>query len=388
MASVVTLPDGKRRVQFTGLGGARRTLHLGKVEKKYAEAVCTRVETIVGAQLRGEPIDRETSEWLGTIDDRLHKKLAAVGLAKGRQCRTLGEWMGIFMESRAALKPESRRKLGQTRAKLEGFFGKDRALQHISAEDASRWRASLAKSGLSEAAVKSHVGNAKTMFRELVEREVLPRSPFGHLKGGVTPSRNARYVTPEELEAVLAAAPDAEWRVLLGLARLAGLRTPSETHLVTFRDIDWESGLMRVRSPKTERHPGHAERVVPIVPRLMELIEERYADRGEDDDAHLVTIRSAGGRRRKVVAIIEAAGVEPWDDAWQTLRRSREVEWVNDGIAPTTAARWVGHTLSVSLRHYTLAIPDEVVARVTGRKVTQKVTKHTPAPGRTAQQSA
>jgi hypothetical protein len=46
--------------------------------------------------------------------------------------------------------------------------------------------------------------------------------------------------------------------------------------------------------------------------------------------------------------------------------------------------KWLGHTLSVSARHYTLAVPDEVLARVTGRNVTQKVTQHASAPKRTA----
>ncbi|MCC7389537.1 MAG: tyrosine-type recombinase/integrase [Phycisphaerales bacterium] len=388
MASVTSLPDGKKRVQFVAPGGNRKTLHLGNVEKKFADAVATRVETILGAQLRGEPLDRETSEWLGSIDDWLHKKLAAVGLTKGRQCRTLGDWMKQFMASRAGLKPASIKKLEQTRQTLESFFGKDRLLQQISPEDAARWRESLSRSGLSEASVKTHTGNVKTMFRELVDREVLLRSPFARLKGGVTPTKNNRYVTAEEIERVLAAAPNCEWRTLIGLARLAGLRTPGETHLLTFRDIDWQAGLMRVYSPKTERHPGHEQRVVPIVPRLFEIMEERYEELGKDDDAHLVAIRSAGGRRRKMVALIEAAGVEPWDDTWQCLRRSCEVQWMNEGIAPYLVARWLGHSLTVSARHYTLAMPDEVLARVTGRKVTQKVTQHASAPERTAHRIA
>ena len=373
MASVTCLPDGKKRVQFVSPGGARKTVHLGKAEKKYAESIAVRVETILGSQLRGEPLDRETSEWLGSIDDRLHKKLAAVGLTKGRHCRTLGEWMIMFMESRAGLKPASIKKLERTRQTLEECFGKDRPLQQITPEDAARWRARLDKQGLSEASVKTHTGNARTMFGELVDREVLLRSPFTRLKGGVTPTKNNRYVTPEETEALLAAAPDRQWQTLIGLARLAGLRTPSETHPLTFRDIDWEAGLMRVYSPKTERHPGHDQRVVPIVPRLYEILKARYAECGRDEDAHLVTIRSAGGRRRRMLAIIEAAGVEAWADTWQTLRRSREVEWMNSGIAPYLVAKWLGHTLSVSLRHYTIAIPDEVVARVTGREATPRV---------------
>lgn len=366
MASVTCLPDGKKRVQFVAPGGSRRTIHLGRVEKKYAESIGTRVEAILGAQLRGEPLDRETSEWLGKVDDRLHKKLAAVGLAKGRQCRTLGEWMVVFMDSRADLKPESRRKLEQTRTKLEQFFGKDRPLQHISPEDASRWRDRLFKQGLSEAVVKTHTGNVKTMFRELVQREVLVKSPFAHLKGGVTPSRNNRYVTPEDTEKLLAAAPDPEWALLIGLARLAGLRTPSETSLLTWDDIDWEGCVMRVRSPKTERHPGHEERMVPIVPRLMELLEARRKTSPEGEK-RLVTIKSAGGRRRKIVKIIESAGVEPWDDAWQTLRRSCEIQWMNEGHAAYVVCNWLGHTITVSARHYTNAIPAEVLARVTGR---------------------
>ena len=109
---------------------------------------------------------------------------------------------------------------------------------------------------------------------------------------------------------------------------------------------------------------GHEQRTVPIVPRLMELLEDR---RAECDDDQLVTIRSAGGRRRKMVAMMEAAGVEPWDQTWQTLRRSREVEWMNEWIAPYLVCKWLGHTISVSARHYTIAIPDEVLARVTGR---------------------
>jgi integrase len=387
MASVTTLPDGMRRVQFVDACGSRRTIHLGRVPKRFADSVRVRVEAILGARLRGDPLDRETSEWLGSIDDRIHRKLAGVGLVKARRCRTLGEWMPQFMESRAGLKPGSVRKLEQTRAKLESFLGPDRLLQRITAEDASRWRDYLARSGLSEAAVKTHVGNAKTMFRELVEREVLPRSPFRHLKGGVTPTRNSRYVTPEAIEAVLAVAPDAEWRLLIGLARYAGLRTPSETHLLTWDDIDWSGCLMRVRSPKTERHPGHEQRTVPIVPRLTELLEERRAVCPEGEK-HLVTITSASGRRRKVVALMNEAGVEPWDQTWQTLRRSCEVQWMNEGVPPYIVCRWLGHTLSVSARHYTLAIPDEVLARVTGREVTQKATLHASAPKRTELQIA
>ena len=386
MASVTTLPDGKKRVQFIAPGGARRTLHLGDVDRRYAETVRVRVESILSARMIDQPLDRDTSAWLGKIEDPLYHKLALVGLVKARECRTLGQWLQAFMDSRSALKPESTRKLEQTRSKLEGFFGAGKLLHHISAEEASRWRDDMGKKGLSEAAVKTHVGNAKTVFREAVEREVMVKSPFAHLKGGVTATRNQRYVTPEETELLLDAAPDPEWRLLLGLARLAGLRTPSETHLLTWDDVDWKGCMLRVRSPKTERHPGHEQRMVPIVPRLMGLLRERRVQ-CPGDEPRLVTIRSAGGRRRKIVKIIADAGVEPWDDAWQTLRRSREIEWMLEW-PPYAVCRWMGHTISVSARHYTNAIPDDLLARVTGRSATQNTTQHASAPERTAHRIA
>jgi MFS family permease len=86
---------------------------------------------------------------------------------KPHRGRTLGAWLEAFMESRASLKPESRRKLEQTKAKLIEFFGEDQSLHGITPDRASRWRESLKTKGLSEAAVKTHVGNAKTMLAEI-----------------------------------------------------------------------------------------------------------------------------------------------------------------------------------------------------------------------------
>jgi len=231
---------------------------------------------------------------------------------------------------------------------------------------------SIAKA-LSQAAVKTHTGNAKTMFREAVRRELIRQSPFAHLKGGVTPTRNTRYVTPEEIEKVLEACPDSEWRLLFGLARLAGLRTPSETHLLTWADVDWELARLRVRSPKTERHAGHEQRMVPICPRLMELLQERFEAASEGEE-QLVGIKGAGARRRKVVAILKRAGVNEWDATWQTLRRSCEIEWAQR-FPQYAVSRWIGHSIVVSGRHYANAIPDELFAQAAGQDATQNATQ-------------
>jgi len=290
-----------------------------------------------------------------------------------------------FMGTRSELKPSSRRKLEQTRTKLLDHFSAACSLHEITADDASKWRDGLIVEGLSIASVKTHTGNAKTIMRKAEQRGILTESPFAHLKGGVTATRNDRYVTPEETQKVLDTVPNAEWRALFGLARLAGLRTPSETHLVTWGDIDWERGRMRVRSPKTERYTGHESRMVPICPQLMAILQDRFesATNGEE---RVVTIKSGGSCRRRMLRILEIAGVEPWADLWQTLRRSCEIEWA--GSHPQYAvSKWIGHSITVSGRHYANSIPDELFDAVAGGNAAQNPAQHAAESGRRGSQS-
>jgi len=371
MASIIRDPNGRKRIQFMCADGVKRAIRLGKVELRHAESIRVKIETLLSAAITRQPLDRETALWLAEIDDDLHEKLAGAKLIEPRLSRSLGLWLDDCRTAKASLKPESLRKLEQTMTKLLEFFDSDTAMHRITAEQASRWRDGLAASGLSIAAVKTHAGNAKTIFREAVARGIIEESPFAHLKGGVTPTRNDRYVTPEEAAKVIAACPDEEWQLLVGLARYAGLRVPSETHLLTRPDVNLESSQLRVRSPKTERYEGHEERFVPICPRLRALLERRLQSMPGDQ---LITIRSAGGRRRKMKAIMEAAGIAPWDDTWQTLRRSCEIEWAQR-YPQYAVSRWIGHSITVSGRHYANAIPASLYDQVAER-VTQKATQH------------
>ena len=368
MASLIRWKNGFRIEWTQHENGTERRprLKFADMDRKSAQSIKHHVEELVTSRASGTLPAPETLAWLGRIDDALHARLVNLGLAKPRDRRTLGAWLNAFMEGKADLKPESRRKLEQTKAKLLAHFGEGRGLVDISAEDASDWRKKMTEAGLSIAAVKTHVGNAKSIFADAKRLGLVGESPFAHLTGGVTPTKNTKYVTPEEMEKVLAACPDGQWRLLFGLARYAGLRTPSETHLLTWADVDWERGRLRVRSPKTERFAGHAERIVPIDPRLMVLLQERY-DAAAEGEERLVSILSPSGQRRRVDRILARAMVQPWADCWQTLRRSCEIEWAQT-IPQYAVSRWIGHSISVSGRHYANSIPDELFDRASGLK--------------------
>jgi len=365
MASITTRKNGGRFITFRNAAGEPRHITLGNVPKRYAEALKVKVEDLASASIHGHAPSDHTARWLASLDDRLYDKLAAVGLVASRQRTTIGAWLEQFLKEREdELKPESLRKLHQTKTKLLAFFEADTPLREITPEDAVAWRWFLRGLGLSEAAIKTHSGNAKTMLTAAVHRKVIAENPFIMLKSGPTPSKYTRYVTPDEIERVIDACPDAEWRLLFGLARYAGLRIPSESHLLTWADVDFDRGRLTVRSPKTERHEGHEQRVVPITPRLMELLQQRFDECNEGEE-HLITINGKGALIRQVRRIWARAGVEPWSRLWQTLRSSCEKEWAMT-FPQYAVSKWIGHSITVSGRHYANAVPDELLDKASG----------------------
>ena len=69
MASIVNRPNGHRWIQFVDHRDKRQTLRLGKTNKKHAEEVCRRVESLLAAKIAGDSIDRQT----GRVA-RLHRR--------------------------------------------------------------------------------------------------------------------------------------------------------------------------------------------------------------------------------------------------------------------------------------------------------------------------
>ncbi len=171
-----------------------------------------------------------------------------------------------------------------------------------------------------------------------------------------------RYLKPEEANTVLEACPDVRWRVLVGLARFGGLRCPSETHILTWADIDWDRGRMTVRSPKTERFEQHRQRVVPIGPKLRPLLQDAF-HAAEDGQEGVVGL-SRNNMRRQTQVILKRAGLEPFGRCFQVFRQGCETEWAMT-LPQHAVSAWMGHSEAVSRKHY-LQVPDEIFDRAAG----------------------
>ncbi len=362
MASLFKVGSGKtplRVIQFDDLKGERKTIRLGRVKHEDAKEFMSRFESLLSAAVMNVTPKPEVSEWVAGLSDDMHAKLAKYELVSPRipaeskpTAPIAGDWCDQYIKSRKDLKPSSIKKLERTAAMVKDFFA-DRHIDEITVGDASEWRHWLVAKKLSEGTVRLHARNAKLMFNGAVDKELIEKSPFRKLVSRSIAAERERYVTAQEAEAIIEKCPNVQWKALFGLSRLAGLRTPSETHGLEWGDIDFERGRMIVKSPKTERWEGKETRIVPIEPRLQTILQEAFAE-AEPGQTKVITL-GLNNLRRNFRVIVRRAGLIPWEDTFQTLRRSRETEW-SEKYPGHVVAAWVGHSEDVSRRHYLMVL--------------------------------
>jgi hypothetical protein len=80
MASIANDPNGRRRILFVAPDGKRKTIRLGKVDRKTAEHVCYHVEALLASKIMAAPMPRTTAVWVSCIGDVLRRRLVAAGL--------------------------------------------------------------------------------------------------------------------------------------------------------------------------------------------------------------------------------------------------------------------------------------------------------------------
>jgi integrase len=364
------------RVQFYDRDGKRRSIRLTDVNRRDADAIAVRVNSLVSASVAGNPPDKATLEWLADVGQELADKLAGVGLIGRRESATLAAFLDGYIASRGDAKPNTIRNLKNSRERLVTQFGADRALHTIKAGEADDWRQAMVNSGLAEATISKAVKHAKQYFK-LAQRKGLIRSnPFGELKaGGERNEARKQFIDQATVEKLIDSAPDVEWKLIIALSRFGGLRCPSETLALRWGDVDWAGKRVTIQSPKTERQ-GKAYRVVPLFPELRKYLEAAF-DAAEPGAVHCITrYRGANSNlRTQLLRIIRKAGLQPWERLFHNLRASRQTE-LTDEYPAHVVADWLGNTPEVADRHYlqtTEAHFRRAVAERDGVKVVQGV---------------
>ena len=368
MASLSTKSDGTREI-YVVIGETRPKIQLGKIPKKQAERVLAKVEALLTCKTSGSSPDGEVSAWIGSLPDgdRLLERIVALGLVAARPksdttdaaTTTLKSLVDQFVKyKKPMIAKSSLDKLEGSLAKLTEHFGDSRAIDSLTLGDAANYESWGRKGGSSEAHQRTLNRYAKQLFAYAVDHTWVPANPFRKLRSTALAASVRHYVTETDTVKLLAACPSHPWKVLVGLARYAGLRVPSEAFSLTWNHFDWETRCISIAEQKT------SARVCPILPELYPILRKAFDEKTDDNVLKL----SYSNIRRKFPGIIAKAKLQPWEDMFQTLRRSCETHMIAIGHPHHVVSEWIGHSVQVSRDHYLMVISADF-ERATGQKV-------------------
>lgn len=285
--------------------------------------------------------------------------------ADGRMA--LSSWCGRYKIIRDDLSDGALELVDQTIGKLKAFFTADPRMDAISPARAKDWALWLKEqpgrkgSKLSSATVSRYLRDAHCIFEAAKSEHVIAVNPFANIaRGDGTADEDWQVVTMAQLESILEACPDAGWRCLFALCRLAGTRSGQrggEALDLTWADVNWADRIINVTDQKTGR-----KRITPIQPRLYEILREAYEQAPEKQAA--VCPINRGNLQRDAAAIIKKAGLEVYAKPLHTLRKNLENEWLNVEPLPTVC-KWLGNSPAVAMKHYHKGNWAEAMARVT-----------------------
>jgi hypothetical protein len=330
-----------------------------------ARAVKMHVERLVAACRSGHPPDDLTQAWLETASAKLRLALSRVGLIAAAPAVSVDELCGSFIEFRNDVTESTRQTYRRAKNLLIRYFGASKRIDELTAGDATEWRHFMLSEAISENTTRKMSSIAKQFFSHALDKELVRQNVFAGLPVAVTENREReRFIGREVISDALKHCPDAEWRLILVMARYAGFRTPSEQYALRWTDIDWKQERIRVDSPKT------GLREFPLFPELREPLLD-CLDVTPDTSGFVIQKHrlASSNLRTQFLRILKRAGLEPWPKLFQNLRASRQTE-LTDEFPPQVVCSWIGNSVAVANRHY-LQVTDEHFAKAVQNPVQQ-----------------
>ena len=251
-----------------------------------------------------------------------------------------------------------------TKNVLVACFSAERDIKTLTLEDGHQFRKWLDKrrikksaskpSGqpMAENAKRKHIEGAKVFMGAAIRRGFITENPFRNLASSTQSNRSRDHdVTLEMTEKIIQACPDAEWRLLVSLWRLAGLRK-MEVFNLTWDDVLWDQGKMRVHASKTAHHEGKDIRYVPLRD-IKDALSAVYCKAKEGENRIITRFTPSNSNLDKPMKVIlHRAGLVPWPKLFQNMRASCETSWLSEGHPAHVVAGWIGHSVKIQRNNY------------------------------------
>jgi integrase len=353
------------KLRFRDGDGRQRVLWLGDVSKRNAETVAYHVSELVRAYAAGVAPEVGTAKWANELSGRIRDRLAGWGLVcaernrrSGDAVRLVGPFFDAYIASRTDLKPTTVYKYQQAAGYFTKFVGGDRLLADITPADVDAWRLWLTSEalapttddapgrGLAIATANKHAKRVKKLLAHAVRAKLIAESPASDQRIGPEVNRDRDFYVTRAVASKVLAECDVEWALIFGLCRFAGLRCPTEVLSLTWADVDWAAGRLRIDSVKT------GLRYCPIFPELRPLLDAAF-DAAPDRAVHCIQ-RYRGNEtnlRTQLHRVLKRAGVVPWEKAFVNLRASCRTD-LQEHFPDHAINSWLGHSSRVAERHY------------------------------------
>jgi len=360
-----------RRLQLRGVHGKRVNMKFPPCTTKEDLGTFKRVaQRLVQCQLGTLAFFPQDIAYVRVHGTKVTHKLHLLGISfeeqpeKNEEAR-LGDHLSRFIASKSG---ETERKLNDTATRLERFFGRTKDIRDIVPTDALAFKKWLIeKEHLAEnSTARRTLGYASQFFEAAVSDGLIARNPFKSQdipKAVLADKSRWHHITTEATLRLWNAIQTEDDRVRFVLLRFLGLRAPSEINALTWKDVDWPSLQMTIRSSKLQHHKHQGHRICPIShPDVRQVLQRAYAKR-LSDNSPLVPVITHTSLTKRVKQWIGAAGLELWPQLLVNFRRSAVTDAC--GYLPShVVAAYFGHCEAISYANYrmTTAIHAETFA--------------------------
>jgi len=200
--------------------------------------------------------------------------------------------------------------------------------------------------------IRQRLRNARQWLAVAKLRGLIAENPFGLEKcAPVQVAKEWRHIDGPTAETMIAATDEPHAKAMIGLARYAGLRF-GEILRLDWADIDLADRTVRVVVPMNSRgerleDTKHRERLVPVTPRLFELLDAAHLAQSEGR----AVVYSSGQAVAAMRGLVKRSGVGVYAKPFHTLRKSCATDWMQT-FPVLTVANWLGHAPDVAQEHY------------------------------------
>ena len=380
MATLQQRRNGTFEIQFWDEYRQRKTITLSgrKYTRRIALQLQDAVKTLIHERVNDIAVPhRKTQEWIEGAPLGIREKLAKFGFCQVSSRHTVTELWDLFLAEYGFHTESTRKTYTNARRRFFLFFQPNELINRLTQDRMRAWKAFLLDDGrFAVATVTGTIDKTKTVFNRAKDWKWITNSPLdGVGAGSYRNEDNDRFITQEEYHRLLDACQCQEWRVIIALARMGGLR-PCEVMVLRWSDIDRGNNWFSVHSPKTKG------RNVPLFPEVDMELQRLQSLTGHEGQEYIVN--RFGSREtyhlQAFNGIVERSGISEIPRPFDNMRMSRSNE-IRRGYGEKLENLWIGHSAKVAKKYYYVATADDYAAAGKSGNSAANQTETAPFPG-------